>query len=192
MSSGLKPCSGDVNSATVTPKHFRTTSMVDFTPESFVLAAVHGDTKTVERYIAAGMDVNVSPYNGMSALIGASAEGNVEVMKLLIRKGAKVDAKANDAGVAALLLAAVNGKEAAVQLLVQTGANVNETDNEGHTPLMEAAGKGHAQIVKFLLGNHADPDVKDAKGLTALDYTDNAEIMQLLRQASLTTKKEAL
>jgi len=157
---------------------------LDFTPDNFVMTAIHGDTKAVELFITAGMDVNVSPDKGMSALVGASGEGNMDVMKLLIRKGAKVDAKNNYAGVPALLLAAVNGKEEAVKLLVQAGANVNETDNDGHTPLIEAAGKGHAQIVKFLLENHADPNVKDAKGLTALGYTDNSEIIQLLRQAA--------
>ena len=155
----------------------------DFTPADFVMAAVHGDTKAVELFIAAGMDVNVSPDMGMSALIGASGEGHLEIMKLLIQKGAKVNAKDNEAGVTALLLAAANGKEDAVKLLVQSGAKVNETDNDGDTALLQAVAKNHAQTAKFLLGNHADPNVENAKGLTALDCTDNAEIIQLLYQA---------
>jgi ankyrin repeat protein len=155
----------------------------DFTPDNFVMAAVHGDAKVVELFITAGMDVNISPDNGMSALIGASGEGNLDVVRLLIQKSAKVDAKNNEAGVTALLLAAANGKDDAVKLLVQSGANINETDNDGDTPLLQAVAKGHVQIVKFLLGNHADPNVENVKGLTAFDCTDNTEINQLLRDA---------
>ena len=48
--------------------------------------------------------------------------GDVEAMRLLIGKGAQVDAK-NSAGATALMGAATNGSGSAVQLLLDSGAD---------------------------------------------------------------------
>ncbi|GAB0490285.1 hypothetical protein MMPV_001517 [Pyropia vietnamensis] len=49
-------------------------------------------------------------------------------------------------------------------------AAVNTPDEEGLTPLMRAADRGHAETVALLLAAGADPAVTDGEGWTALTY----------------------
>lgn len=59
--------------------------------------------------------------------------------------------------------------------------NANETDKCGETPLMKAAGRGHAEVVKILLEREADVTVKSKSGKTVLPYANgNSEIKDLL------------
>lgn len=47
--------------------------------------------------------------------------------------------------------AAVGGYENVVQVLIESGANVEEQNENGHTPLMEAASAGHVKVAQILL-----------------------------------------
>ena len=58
-----------------------------------------------------------------------------------------------------------------VQSLIESGANVNAVTPTGATPLMLASYRGHSDIVKFLLRNGADVDIKDKRnGMTSLMF----------------------
>jgi len=50
----------------------------------------------------------------------------------------------------------------AQQLLEEGNANVDVKDNNGTTPLVWAAARGHEAIVRLLLENDANLDSKDA------------------------------
>jgi hypothetical protein len=94
------------------------------------------------------------------------------VERLLLAKGAEVDAKGNKGGTP-LSWAAENGHEAVVKLLLATGkADVDSKDNYGRTPLWWAAGNGHEAVVKLLLATgKADVDSKDENyGQTPLSW----------------------
>src|SRR5690242_9401035 len=60
-----------------------------------------------------------------------------------------------------------------VSLLVDKSANINSPQNQGLTPLMVAAFRGHNEIVALLLQRKADTSAKTTggtfKGKTALD-----------------------
>ena len=89
-------------------------------------------------------------------LLKAAEDGNTEVVKTLITKGADVNAK------------------------------LIEGEMKGWTALMAAAGKGHTDTVRALLGAGADLNAKDKESKTALTYAkenDHNEIVQLLKQA---------
>ena len=47
--------------------------------------------------------------------------------------------------------AACGGYEDVVLVLIDAGANVEEHNENGHTPLMEAASAGHVGVAKILL-----------------------------------------
>jgi hypothetical protein len=53
---------------------------------------------TVQALLALGADVNVTEHRGWTALHGAAFRGVNEVVQLLVDKGAKLDAKAKQAG----------------------------------------------------------------------------------------------
>ena len=75
-----------------------------------------------------------------------------------------------------------------VQEAIKERANINVVDDYGYTPLMRAVLKNHVEIVKLLIDNGADLNIKNLKsaGSTALIYSviDNRiEITQLLIDA---------
>jgi|KBSMisStaDraftv2_1062788.scaffolds.fasta_scaffold277634_2 hypothetical protein len=59
--------------------------------EFFTYDAAVGDLKTVEAFLQRGVNVNVQDRNG-TALHGAAVEGELEIMALLISRGADVNA----------------------------------------------------------------------------------------------------
>lgn len=50
-----------------------------------------------------------------------------------------------------LTLAACGGHTVLAHLLLERGANIEEVNDEGYTPLMEAAREGHEDMVRLLL-----------------------------------------
>ena len=50
-----------------------------------------------------------------------------------------------------LTLAACGGHVELANLLIERGANIEEVNDEGYTPLMEAAREGHDEMVSLLL-----------------------------------------
>ena len=58
-----------------------------------------------------------------------------------------------------LTLAACGGHVELANLLIERGANLEEVNDEGYTPLMEAAREGHEEMVALLLA-HGEPGNK--------------------------------
>ena len=105
---------------------------------------------------------------GRTALICAAEGGHEAVVRLLLEKGANVNAK-EDNGETALHEAAWGGHEAVVQLLLEKGANVNAKENNREkTALHPAAMRGHEVVVQLLLEKGADVNAKKDDGETAL------------------------
>ncbi|MGK5088606.1 ankyrin repeat domain-containing protein [Bdellovibrionota bacterium FG-2] len=57
-----------------------------------------------------------------------------------------------------------------VELLLNAGANINHQNIHGMTALMIAAKHGRFEVVKILIEHKADERLKDADGLTAVDW----------------------
>lgn len=70
-----------------------------------------------------------------------------------------------------------------VKLLIEHGANVNAADEEGNTPLMEAAKNGNKEMVALLIDKGADIQAKNREEKIALDLTANDTIIDLLNKA---------
>ncbi|KAH8652847.1 hypothetical protein BGZ61DRAFT_511129 [Ilyonectria robusta] len=95
-------------------------------------------------------------------LMVASYCGHRATVKLLLEKGADVEAKDKDYGRTPLWWAAEKGHEAVVKLLLDKGADVEAKDKDcGGTPLWWAAENGHEAVVKLLLDKGADVEAKD-------------------------------
>jgi ankyrin repeat protein len=119
-------------------------------------ATAQGDLKLVKRYLDAGADVNqtlqvrVAGYGGTLLHIAALADQK-EIGKLLLDRGANIEAKATDANEGTPLhWAAFAGRRAFCEFLVQAGADVNSRDVNGYTPLDAALGMSHLAVAEFL------------------------------------------
>jgi ankyrin repeat protein len=71
-----------------------------------------------------------------------------------------------------LVWTAGKGNLTIANLLIDAGADVNLADNDGITPLMEAARSGSEAMVQLLLEKGAVKNAKDSHGHTAADIAE--------------------
>jgi ankyrin repeat protein len=129
-----------------------------------------GNPEKARILINAGADVNAVSRMGRTALHNAAAvSGGAPIVKMLLEKGARVDARDNLEGIPViptgggkgtpLIEAARVGDVESVALLIKAGADVNATDHRKATALSEAALYGRRDIVNLLLENKASASV---------------------------------
>ena len=156
---------------------------------ALMIAIKNGDLPVFNLLIDAGAKVNtVEKVQDQTPLMwaAAAARNAPEMVKVLIAKGANVNARAkfNDwpgqitsepraqyhtyGGLTPLLYAARGGCYACVEALVSAGADVNLPNNEGMTPMMIALDNNQNGVAKFILDHGANPKVWDIYGRTAL------------------------
>jgi ankyrin repeat protein len=156
---------------------------------ALMIAIKNGDLPVFNLLIDAGARVNaVEKVQDQTPLMwaAAAARNAPEMVKVLIAKGANVNARAkfNDwpgqitsepraqyhtyGGLTPLLYAARGGCYACVEALVSAGADVNLPNNEGMTPMMIALDNSQNGVAKFFLDHGANPKAWDIYGRTAL------------------------
>ncbi len=152
------------------------------------LAATNGDAAMIELLLKAGADPNAALPGGQTVLMTAARTGNPDAVKALLAHGAGIDAKESSYGETALMWAAAENHPDAASMLIQHGADVNARSNpleyskdrfglegvitilpHGHwTPLMYAARQGSLAAARVLAGAHANLNLTDPDGTTAL------------------------
>ena len=96
-----------------------------------------------------GVDVNCNDGHGWTAIMHASYNGHVEVIKALLEHNANVNMP-NNAGSSALMNAIVFGHIDCVRMLVENGADVTLRNKGGSTAKDWAQQHGHLEIVNLL------------------------------------------
>jgi uncharacterized protein len=128
--------------------------------------------------------INSFSKDGFTALHFACYFGQPEVARLLIEKGAKIDAVANNATQVMPLHSAASSRNlAAARLLVEHGAPVNARQQAGWVPIHAAAQNGDQEMVDLLLAHGADVDITNNDGKTPAMVAKNkghAKIASLL------------
>ncbi|KPU78440.1 uncharacterized protein Dana_GF10397, isoform E [Drosophila ananassae] len=117
------------------------------------------------------LDVNgMEPSSGELALTAAARHGCVDVVGILLSRGAQIDAR-NRQGYSALWLAVKEGHWSVVEQLLQRGALLDEPLGQARkTPLMIAAEEGHLELLELLLARGASLEAQDHEGFTALSW----------------------
>jgi ankyrin repeat protein len=136
-------------------------------------------------------NVDYKGKNDIRPLHIAARRGLLDIAKLLIDKGAAVNA-GDAAGETPLHFAAANGQREVVKLLIDKGAKVSTATRFGGTPLHRAAKMGHREIAELLLDKKADVNAKDASGRTPLDAAVESDAKGASAVAELLRKKGGL
>src|SRR5207247_8783942 len=89
-----------------------------------VLAGTNGNAAIAGRLRAAGAHPNTAVPGGGTVVMTAARTGSVEVLRVLIARGANVNASESTRGQTALMWAAAEGHAPAVTLLVEAGADI--------------------------------------------------------------------
>ena len=118
-------------------------------------------------YLDFGVEVNATNKYGKTPLYLAAFWGFADIVKLLLKAGAKTDV-IYSLGDTPLHRAAYKGYEEIVKLLLDFGVEVNATNKYGETALHEAAFYGSEDIVQALVIAGADVNVTNKYGRTAL------------------------
>src|SRR5690349_15259754 len=115
-----------------------------------------GDAVKSRMLIEHGADVNVRTQQGRTPLMAAAKRnGNADLVRLLLEKGADVKTP----GDTTLIAAAQSGDVEIMRLLIESGANVNcISPRLGETPLMYAAASDNVEAVRLLLAKGANPN----------------------------------
>jgi ankyrin repeat protein len=133
---------------------------------NLISAAKAGDVGKVQEFLKNGSDPNELE-RGFSALMFACERGYTDIVKLLVEKGADVNAKVPGLALTPLM-AACSGKGFAdenskdergldiAKILVGKGAEVNVVAKGGQTAKKFAADAGHEKIVRFLTESGAN------------------------------------
>lgn len=104
--------------------------------------------------------------SGWTGLQWAANEGNTELIKYLLDRGAKPDGVAGADDDTPLMLAARMGHLEAAKLLVQRGAKWQIKSTAGHSPMHLAARNGHLEILRWLVSLGANVNDQDNMGWT--------------------------
>jgi len=139
-------------------------------------AAAAGDTARLAELVEgdAGL-ANAYASDGFTPLHLAVFFGRLNAARLLLERGAEVNAVARNAMRVMPLHSAVAGGHLAIcELLLEHGAEVNARQHEGWTPLHGAAEHGDGELVDTLLREGADPKARMDGGETAADTAAKA------------------
>jgi ankyrin repeat protein len=123
--------------------------------EALYEAAGDGDANKVTALLDSGVDVNGRSAKGSYALNNAAVENEVEVMKILLARGADPNVR-NSQGDTPLICATkyAGGKAATVKLLVESGTDLTIQDDKGKTALDYAKAKEEDEAVVLLTGSN--------------------------------------
>ena len=131
---------------------------------------------------------------GLTPLMLACRRGHAAAVKVLLDKGARLDATSKS-GCTPLALAAEAGAADVVATLLDKGASTEAADNKQHTPLMNASDMGHIEVVELLLAAKASVEARNKTAMTALMFASQSGNLDCARAlvvagAQLNVQKE--
>ncbi|OBT97761.1 hypothetical protein VE01_05117 [Pseudogymnoascus verrucosus] len=124
------------------------------------------DTKQLDAQI--NCQLIKAPGSFGSPLQAAAYHGGDKIIKLLIQRGADVNAQGGYFGNALQAAASLGQQEEIVMLLLEHGADVNAQGGHYHTALLAALHGNSEEIVELLISQGADINAQGRYGETAL------------------------
>ncbi|XP_037693691.1 ankyrin repeat, SAM and basic leucine zipper domain-containing protein 1 [Choloepus didactylus] len=132
-----------------------------------------GDTSLVEELLDSGVSVDSSFRYGWTPLMYAASVANVELVRVLLDRGANASFNKDKQTVLITACSARGSEERilkCVELLLSRNADPNVACRRLMTPIMYAARDGHPQVAAILVAYGAEVNTQDENGYTALTW----------------------
>ncbi|XP_029935966.1 M-phase phosphoprotein 8 isoform X4 [Myripristis murdjan] len=148
-------------------------------------AVKSGDYMSVKLALNSKEDYNLDQEDssGMSLSMLAAAGGQDDILRLLIKKGVRVNGRQKN-GTTALMHAAEKNFLTTVAILLEAGSYVNAQTLGGETALMKACKRGNADVVRLLLEYGADCNILSKHKNTAMYFakvSNNLTVCDLIK-----------
>ena len=138
-----------------------------------------------------GADVNKRNNSGMTPLMKAAHDGQIDVVQCLFDNANVAINQRTQAGLTALMFA-VHGRMnniLMINLLLGYGADLNQKDIKGWTALMKAISLKDKPIIKLLLNVGANPKIAADDGLTPLQLAKQTGDKEIIDRVVKAIKK---
>lgn len=136
---------------------------LDIVSLQLIKAARDGDKDHIITLLKVGANINAQDEDGNTAVMAATQQNQVEIVKMLIAHGADINIRNNRLD-NVLLYAGAEGLLEMVQLAIQAGADTKITNRYGGIAIIPACERGHIEVVKELL-THSDTNVNHINDL---------------------------
>ena len=127
-----------------------------------------------------GADKEKANTQGENPMHLAARAGHLDIVKALVEHGANIQT-VDDLSHSPLQLACRGGHYEVAEYLLEQGADRDVTNIQSDTPLHTAAVHGHLDIVKLLMIYGANLNARNDFGQLPIDFADNGEIKQAIR-----------
>jgi len=145
-------------------------AMISLPMAPMVAAVLSDDLEEVKVRVAMRERINVrdKSYDGMSPLHAAVENGNVEIARFLLERGAKVNIRDFEKRTPLMMLDEDATPEM-LQLLLSFGAKLKLVDKQGNTALHHAAANGlEAEMIRTFVSYGVNINAANKEGKTAL------------------------
>jgi len=145
-----------------------TMPLADMQPkDDLIRGTCSGDSRLVRSALQRGASPDAR-YRGRTVLLWAVQERHLNIVKILVRSGASLEAQDVN-GCTALDQAVGEGCFKIVEFLLNAGANVNGRTSNG-SPLHQACAWRRTRIARLLLQHGADRNILDEDGRKPVDF----------------------
>ena len=135
---------------------------------ALIVACRYKNLQLIQRLVDAGADVSRA-YESESPLIVAAERNNVRAAQYLLAQKADPNVL-NDKGENALHKVSRNTSNLIMYLLIRAGICINQQDNDGNTPVLDAARCRSFYLMRCLIENGADMTIPNKDGKSVSYY----------------------
>ncbi|CAF2610235.1 unnamed protein product [Rotaria sp. Silwood2] len=136
---------------------------------ALTLACFQGRAEVVSLLVDRKANIEHRAKTGLTPLMESASGGYVDVGRVLLERGADVNAPPVPTSKdTALTIAADKGHHKFVELLLLYGATIDVRNKKGATPLWLACNNGHLEVVQLLVTRFANPDSSDSRKVSCL------------------------
>lgn len=156
------------------------------------IASGQGRIELIQLLLEYGAIINVQDFDGDTPLHDAALATQYEAVAVLTHAGADPEIKNEPSYLTPFHLACCKGSFQTVKTIFPYITDINQLAYGGESPLMSAVRGCSDDIIKFLLANGADANIKNDYGQSALDMALNYGYISIFKNLLSVMNKEQI